>query len=251
MLAIGKNCIKHHLRRTSNKINYTGDQLWYSVRGGALNAKAGGFGGDSVLRERIDFWEDTIYGHGGDAKIWAGLNHDHGKFKDGELSELAPIDRTMPLRSSGTGESSEAIEIDEGEELEEKINKFKRWCQQYLANRMNQGYQAGATAGVFIPTIFPADAIKQFGRTFDDFRCCILDVNRVSSMAPKIGRLYRIRATVVVGNGKGVYGIGTVQAEEMMDAVVSARKYAFENLQSAPMFENRTVPSDGYYHHNA
>ena len=112
-------------------------------------------------------------------------------------------------------------------------------------------YQAGATAGVFIPTIFPADAIKQFGRTFDDFRCCILDVNRVSSMAPKIGRLYRIRATVVVGNGKGVYGIGTVQAEEMMDAVVSARKYAFENLQSAPMFENRTVPSDGYYHHNA
>ena len=142
MLAIGKNCIKHHLRRTSNKINYTGDQLWYSVRGGALNAKAGGFGGDSVLRERIDFWEDTIYGHGGDAKIWAGLNHDHGKFKDGELSELAPIDRTMPLRSSGTGESSEAVEIDEGEELEEKINKFKRWCQQYLANRMNQGYQA-------------------------------------------------------------------------------------------------------------
>lgn len=42
-----------------------------------------------------------------------------------------------------------------------------------------------------------------------------------------------------------------VQAEEMMDAVVGARKYAFENLQSAPMFENRTVPSDGFYHHNA
>ena len=29
----------------------------------------------SYLRERIDFWEDTIYGHGGDAKIWAGLKY--------------------------------------------------------------------------------------------------------------------------------------------------------------------------------
>ena len=112
----------------SNKIVYTGDQLWYSVRGGALNATAGGFGGDSILRERLDFWEDTIYGHGGDAKIWAGLTHDHGKFKDGELNELGPVDRTLPLRAGNEADSEEAAETDEGAELEEKVKEFKRWC---------------------------------------------------------------------------------------------------------------------------
>ena len=120
-----------------------------------------------------------------------------------------------------------------------------------MESRTNVGYKADETAGRYIPTIFPADALNQFGRTFDDFRCCILDIRRVSSMAPKVGRLYRMRTTVVVGNGKGIYGIGTVQSEEYMDAIVAARKYAFENLQSAPMFEERTVPSDGYYQHNA
>lgn len=114
--------------KNSNKIIYTGDQLWYSVRGGALNASAGGFGGDSILRERIDFWEDTIYGHGGDAKIWAGLTHDHDKFKDDEVGELGPVQRTLPLRAGNEAESEEAVETDEGAELEEKIMEFKRWC---------------------------------------------------------------------------------------------------------------------------
>ena len=63
--------VKRHLYGTSLKnrlVIFTGDDLWYSVRGGALNSKGGGFGGDSILRERIDFWENTSYGHGGDAK---------------------------------------------------------------------------------------------------------------------------------------------------------------------------------------
>ena len=34
------------------------------------------FGGDSILRERIDFWENTSYGHGGAAKaaVFDGIN---------------------------------------------------------------------------------------------------------------------------------------------------------------------------------
>ena len=91
------------MNRTANKILYSGSDLWYSVRGGALNADAGGFGGDSLLRERVDFWEDTIYGHGGDAKIYAGLRHDHDKFKEGLVTSEAPVDRDMPLRYGEAG----------------------------------------------------------------------------------------------------------------------------------------------------
>ena len=160
--------------------------------------KAGGIGGVSILRERHDFWEDTIYGHGGDAKIWAGLGHDHGKFRDGEVNELGPAARDLPLRALGTAEkSSEAKEVDEGQTVQERIDDLKDFCKTYLDDRFNVGYSPDSLEGRYIPTIFPADALEQFGRTFDDFKCCILDLGRVSSMAPKIGRIYKVRATVI------------------------------------------------------
>ena len=56
-------------------VNFTGNDLWWSVRAGGLNQELKGIASESFLRQRTDFWEDTIYGHGGDAKIFAGLKY--------------------------------------------------------------------------------------------------------------------------------------------------------------------------------
>ena len=50
-------------------------------------------------------------------------------------------------------------------------------------------------------------------------------------MAPKAGRIYSARATVVVGNGKGIYGVATAQEPLATSAIISARRQAFKNLQ--------------------
>ena len=209
--------VKRHLYQTplrNRLVMFTGDDLWYSVRGGALNSSAGGFGGDSILRERIDFWENTSYGHGGAAKIWAGLNHDHGKFEEGKSSELGPVDRDRPVFKKKEDRQLEAAE---------KEQTFLEWTREYYLNKQNMGWSNNQICGRYIPNMFPADAIKEFGRTFDDFRCCILDMGRVSDMVPKLGRIYKQRITVMVGNGKGVYGIATVQTDDVVEGIVLAR----------------------------
>jgi len=233
--------VKRHLYTTSSRtrlVTFTGDDLWYSVRGGALNSGKGGFGGDSILRERIDFWENTSYGHGGAAKIWAGLNHDHGKFEEGKTTELGPVDRDRPVFKKKEDRQLEAAE---------KEAKFLEWTREYYLNKQNMGWSNHQICGRYIPNMFPADAIKEFGRTFDDFRCCILDMGRVSDMVPKLGRIYKQRITVMVGNGKGVYGIATVQTDDVIEGIALARTSAFRNLQVVNLDEGRTISSDGIY----
>ena len=232
--------VKRHLYQTplrNRLVTFTGDDLWYSVRGGALNSSQGGFGGDSILRERIDFWENTSYGHGGAAKIWAGLNHDHGKFEEGKSSELGPVDRDRPVFKKKEDRQLEAAE---------KEQKFLEWTREYYLNKQNMGWSNNQICGRYIPNMFPADAIKEFGRTFDDFRCCILDMGRVSDMVPKLGRIYKQRITVMVGNGKGVYGIATVQTDDVVEGIVLARSSGrfsnsrnyFQRVRKKNLFEN-------------
>ena len=56
-------------------------------------------------------------------------------------------------------------------------------------------------------------------------------MGRVGSMAPKIGRIYKARVTVAVGNGKGVFGVATAMDDLATEAIVIARQQAFRNLQ--------------------
>ena len=110
------------------------------------------------------------------------------------------------------------------------------------------GFSNTQLVGRYIPNMFPSDAMKEFGRTFDDFRCVILDLGRVSSMSPKLGRIYKRRSTVMVGNGNGVFGIATCQTDDSIEGIVLARSNAFKNLQYVHLDEGRTLSSDGYYH---
>jgi len=197
------------------------------------------------LRPRIDFWEKTKYGHGGKAKIYAGLKHDHQTFEKGEVSEDTPTDRKY------------AVEAFEGDtmgdthaSLEQRFEKFKEFSREYWLNRLNRGYSGSHVHGMYIPTMKPKEAQKVFGRTFDDFRCVILEIGRIGSMAPKIGRIYKARVTVAVGNGKGIYGVATAMDDLTTEAIVLARQQAFYNLQSVNLVEGRTIAGPVYHNYH-
>ena len=58
----------------------------------------------------------------------------------------------------------------------------------------------------------------------------------------KGGRQRRFQAVVVVGNGKGLVGLGTGKANEVAEAVKKARQSAQKNIVKVPVVDARTVP---------
>ena len=60
----------------------------------------------------------------------------------------------------------------------------------------------------------------------------------------KGGRQFRFAATVVVGNRKGLVGLGTGKAKEMPDAVKKATQAASKNLIKVDLIDNRTISHD-------
>lgn len=68
-------------------------------------------------------------------------------------------------------------------------------------------------------------------------------------MAPKLGRIYKARVTVAVGNGKGIYGVATAMDDISTEAIVQARQQAFHNLQSVQLYEGRTITGPVYHNY--
>lgn len=79
--------------------SFSGDQIWWSIRKPGLDRTKQTGGRRTVLKPRIDFWEQTKYGHGGVAKLWAGLKEDHDSFEKGQLDETEPIERKYAIRA--------------------------------------------------------------------------------------------------------------------------------------------------------
>ena len=68
----------------------------------------------------------------------------------------------------------------------------------------------------------------------------VIDINRVTKVV-KGGRQMRFSATVVVGNRKGMVGLGTGKAKEMPDAVKKATQAATKNVVKIDLIDNRTI----------
>ena len=71
----------------------------------------------------------------------------------------------------------------------------------------------------------------------------VVAINRVAKVV-KGGRQFRFAATVVVGNRKGLVGLGTGKAHEMPDAVKKATQAASKNLIKVDLVDNRTISHD-------
>ena len=71
----------------------------------------------------------------------------------------------------------------------------------------------------------------------------VIEIRRVTKVV-KGGRQFRFAATVVVGNKKGLVGLGTGKAHEMPDAVKKATQAASKNVVKIDLIDNRTISHD-------
>lgn len=71
----------------------------------------------------------------------------------------------------------------------------------------------------------------------------VIEIRRVTKVV-KGGRQFRFAATVVVGNRRGLVGLGTGKAHEMPDAVKKATQAASKNLIKVDLVDNRTISHD-------
>ena len=71
----------------------------------------------------------------------------------------------------------------------------------------------------------------------------VVSISRVTKVT-KGGRHFRFSATVVVGNHKGLVGIGTGKANEVPDAIKKAIQAANKNVTKIALIDNRTIPHE-------
>ena len=71
----------------------------------------------------------------------------------------------------------------------------------------------------------------------------VINIGRVTKVT-KGGRHFRFSATVVVGNRKGLVGIGTGKANEVPEAISKAIQAANKNVIKVALSDARTVPHD-------
>ena len=68
----------------------------------------------------------------------------------------------------------------------------------------------------------------------------VINIGRVTKVT-KGGRHFRFSATVVVGNRKGLVGIGTGKANEVPEAIKKAIQTANKNVCKVSLIDNRTI----------
>ena len=68
----------------------------------------------------------------------------------------------------------------------------------------------------------------------------VISISRVTKVT-KGGRSFRFSATMVVGDGKGLVGIGTGKANEVPEAIKKGTQAANKNLVKIPLIDGRTI----------
>ena len=71
----------------------------------------------------------------------------------------------------------------------------------------------------------------------------VVSISRVTKVT-KGGRHFRFSATMAVGDGKGLVGIGTGKANEVPEAIKKGIQAANKNLCKVAVVDNRTIPHD-------
>ncbi len=71
----------------------------------------------------------------------------------------------------------------------------------------------------------------------------VVSISRVTKVTSG-GRHFRFAATMAVGDGKGLVGIGTGKANEVPEAIKKGIQAANKNLVKVAIVDNRTIPHD-------
>ena len=71
----------------------------------------------------------------------------------------------------------------------------------------------------------------------------VVSISRVTKVT-KGGRHFRFSATMAVGDGKGLVGIGTGKANEVPEAIKKALQAANKNVCKVALSQGRTIPHE-------
>ena len=71
----------------------------------------------------------------------------------------------------------------------------------------------------------------------------VISIGRVTKVV-KGGRQMRFSATVVVGNRKGLVGLGSGKSNEVPEAIKKALQAANKNVVKVSLVDNRTIPHE-------
>ena len=71
----------------------------------------------------------------------------------------------------------------------------------------------------------------------------VISIGRVTKVT-KGGRHFRFLATVVVGNRKGLVGLGSGKSNEVPEAIKKALQAANRNVVKVSLVDNRTIPHE-------
>ena len=71
----------------------------------------------------------------------------------------------------------------------------------------------------------------------------VISIGRVTKVT-KGGRHFRFLATVVVGNRKGLVGLGSGKSNEVPEAIKKALQAANKNVTKVSLIDNRTIPHE-------
>jgi len=82
--------------------------------------------------------------------------------------------------------------------------------------------------------------VRQPAHMFDEI---VLDTKAVVKVT-KGGRRRRFQAVVIVGDKKGLVGLGIGKANEVSEAVKKARQEATKNVVRIPVVDGRTIPHE-------
>ena len=88
---------------------------------------------------------------------------------------------------------------------------------------------------------------KEFKKNFEPKKKLleekVISITRVTKVT-KGGRHFRFAATMVVGDGKGLVGIGTGKSIEVPEAIKKGIQAANKNLVKVQLVDGRTIPHE-------
>ena len=133
-------------------------------------------------------------------------------------------------------ENEEVIEKNETVVENTTVQPVKQEVRQYPQNKFGQRDNRGPR-----PPRGPRDFNKDDKKNLLEEK--VVSISRVTKVT-RGGRHFRFSATVVVGNRKGLVGIGTGKANEVPEAIKKGIQAANKNVVKIALIDGRTIPHE-------